>query len=583
MLIAANRNIKQENACGCANPAYQHIHNLIFLIVSPPMGNGVPIFSGDNFWGEKSVMKIPPPPKKRGFSLPVNRVICGDNIEVVMGWSAECVDAIVTDPPYGLGFMGKEWDKFGMERRTAVQKNSILPAGGAAAVKWESVGFQQWFTIWAKAMLRITKPGGFLLCFGGTRTFHRLTCAIEDAGWEIRDCMMWLYGSGFPKSLNISKAVDKQRQTQNNLGLLPDEKLFCDWMRNSSGISPQQAQKLVGSDRFITGEVKIVNTATTDNPRMGRRAMVPTSATWEKLLPYMNISPPNWICELVKNPPQPPIEHPGQWKGGKGVGVIGNNEWAGYGTGLKPAWEPIIVAMKPKEGSFAQNAEKYGVAGLNIDGGRISYQGETPNMGGRKNTKMDGEGYGFKIEGRPDKPNTQGRWPANLILDEEAGQMLDEQSGVSKGGFIRNRTKGARPFENNGKPTEYITTEKINELSGGASRFFYCAKTSRKERNMGLDNIPEQITDNGRKKKIDNPYLRGKTPRHNNHPTVKPLALMKYLCILLKMPGQNQIILDPFMGSGTTGMACKSLGINYIGIEKEQEYCDISIKRIAAV
>jgi len=214
--------------------------------------------------------------------------------------------------------------------------------------------------------------------------------------------------------------------------------------------------------------------------------------------------------------------------------------------------------MKPLDGTFAYNAEKHGVAGLNIDGGRVgtednlnggAYSGET---GKRKATS-----YAIgQSAGKYQQP--QGRWPANLILDEEAGKMLDEQTGILKSGDLlpgHKRGDGPNvPYGGGG-----IIQKSYGGDSGGASRFFYCAKTSRKERNMGMED------------------------QKNNHPTVKPLALIKYLCTLLKMPGQNQIILDPFMGSGTTGMACKELGINYIGIEKEQEYCDISIKRIAAI
>jgi len=340
-------------------------------------------------------------------------------------------------------------------------------------------------------MLRITKPGGFLLCFGGTRTFHRLTCAIEDAGWEIRDCMMWLYGSGFPKSHDISKAIDKKAGAKREVvgkRNVPDQR--------SGGISSERTAETGG---VKTREVNITTPATP-------------------------------LAQL----------------------------WNGYGTALKPAWEPIIVAMKPLDGTFAANAEKYGVAGLNIDGGRIGT--ETITQHGRKESQsqsMSGKNYAQESGTN----EHQGRWPANLILDEEAGKMLDEQSGISKS--VKSKRGGAR----NDGTTVYHKVPQNREMnyecgfedSGGASRFFYCAKTSKRERNLGMED------------------------QKNNHPTVKPLALIKYLCTLLKMPGQKQVILDPFMGSGTTGMACKELGINYIGIEKESEYCDISVKRIAAI
>ncbi|MGB2806672.1 MAG: site-specific DNA-methyltransferase [Sedimentisphaerales bacterium] len=375
-----------------------------------------------------------------------NKLIVGNNLKITTTWPSNYFDSIVTDPPYELGFMGKSWD---------------------------SSGIAYSIPLW-KQLLRVSKPGAFLLCFGGTRTYHRVVCAIEDAGWEIRDCMMWLYGSGFPKSLDISKAIDK-----------------------ANGV-----EKVVGKGRA------------------GKTAMG-QSSNWHKTNnPHeFNITEPNSALAQL---------------------------WDGWGTALKPAWEPIIVAMKPLDGTFAHNAETHKVAGLNIDDSRIDYQGEIPNMGGRKNAKMGGEGYGFKIEGRPDEPNTQGRWPANLILDEEAGAILDEQ------------------------------TE-------SASRFFYCAKASKKERNLGCEKLEEkQYSHDGRNKPIENAYQRNDSKASNNHPTVKPLTLMKYLCTLLKMPNPNQVILDPFMGSGTTGMACKSLGINFIGIDQSLEYCHIARKRIDA-
>lgn len=446
-----------------------------------------------------------------------NQIYCGDNLEVVKSWPNNCIDSICADPPYGLGLMGKEWDTFNPNTVQRLVDSSIgtgeigergrndtSPAWNSARYDHSTKGhieFQQWFTIWAKAMLRITKPGGILLCFGGTRTFHRLTCAIEDAGWDIRDCMMWLYGSGFPKSHNIGKAIDKFR----------------------------------GNQRKIIGKQK-----------------VPGYAKTEVAMGKQNRN----IYEFPKSE--------------------GQSEWEGYGTALKPAWEPIIVAMKPLDGTFAANAEKHGVAGLWIDGGRIGMEKRFNQGAGNK---AGGNSLNMSKVGMPEfgGKECQGRWPANLILDEEAGKMLDEQSGISKstGGKTKSKLGGDRVY---GK---YAGT-KLGQNAGGASRFFYCAKASRKERNLGLEGLSGKKVNDGRKTSIDNPYQRGDTIRTNTHPTVKPLALMKYLCTLLKMPSAKQIILDPFMGSGTTGMACVELGINFIGIEKEQEYWEIAVKRIAA-
>ena len=462
-----------------------------------------------------------------------NTIFCGGNLEVVSSWPSNFISAIVTDPPYGLGFMGKGWDTFkdttqkaseaGYEKKKTkleIRKSPLKGYASKAAHAGnydysQNAKFQQWFTVWAKAMLRITKPGGFLLCFGGTRTYHRLTCAIEDAGWEIRDCMMWLYGSGFPKSHNISKAIDKAK-----------------------GVKPLGKKPAYGA---------IASRELIDN------------RGWNNINNALIM--PKIQTDLAQL-------------------------WDGYGTALKPAWEPIIVAMKPLDGTFAHNAEAHGVAGLNIDGGRIG-TGEDKIKGGCVNRKKKRDSqcsYAMGNQEIRDKCYSQGRWPANLILDESSAEMLDEQTGISKSNAA---PRGGQGFHNclgrEDRPRLDGNIVKGHNDSGGASRFFYCAKTSRRERNMGLDDQSGKKVNDGRETPIDNPYQRGETIRKNTHPTVKPLALMKYLCTLLKMPGQDQIILDPFLGSGTTGIACKELGINFIGIEKEQEYCEIAVKRIAAV
>ena len=500
-------------------------------------------------------MNIPLPPPSR------NQVIWGDNLKVTSGWPDNCIDGICTDPPYGLGFMGKDWDTFKQENVDLPKTTKLVyktdyingipvkrkkpeivtrDSGARRAGSYDlsrNFEFQEWFTQWAKAMLRITKPGGFLLCFGGTRTFHRLACAIEDAGWEIRDCMMWLYGSGFPKSHDISKAIDKKAG-------LKGKKIGT---KKQSGAKFKLTQKLIDNGGF-------------NDPNRSE---------------FDIIAPATDLAQL----------------------------WQGYGTALKPAWEPIIVAMKPKEGSFADNAEKYGVAGLNIDGGRINYisdydaKHQADICKGQKNAE-NGKFFGGKGKSLASSEQPQGRWPANLILDEEAGKMLDEQSGVSKSpqkttNYGKHKTQpGAGGTMGAGWDGDKIVQGHGD--SGGASRFFYCAKTSRKERDLGMDGAEEKLLARsggaqGAENRGEDEYLQDHIGLNrvakvkNNHPTVKPLALMKYLCTLLKMPSHNQIILDPFLGSGTTAMVCKELGINYIGIEKEKEYCEIAKRRIAAI
>jgi site-specific DNA-methyltransferase (adenine-specific) len=355
-------------------------------------------------------------------------IIQGDCLEVMKTFPDNHFSAIVTDPPYSLGFMGKIWDK-------------TLPS----------------MQIWQEC-LRITKPGGHLLAFGGTRTFHRLTCNIEDAAFEIRDCISWLYGSGFPKS------------------------------HNHFGIE-------------------------------------------------------------------------------------------GYGTALKPAYEPIIMAMKPLDGTFKQNADKWGQAGINIDGCRIGTDDTRAPASKNALGLMNDDGWKCK-------PMTvgsaKGRWPANVIFDEEAAKMLDEQSGILKSGDI----KPHHQF----KQEKCLTHGKYNSLSGqsfpsnsgGASRFFYCAKTSSRERNEGLDSLNE--TKMIRYSEMAQGPTSQQTPRKpvpqkNHHPTVKPLKLMEYL-IKLVMPPSNGLLLDPFAGSGTTILASKRLGFEAIGIEKQPEYCEIARARL---
>jgi len=460
---------------------------------------------------------------------------------VMAGMEANSIDTIITDPPYGLGFMGKEWDTFKPEylnkKRTADRKRKPRTDGrkGAAWNNGADAGtydynrnaeFQQWFTLWAKEVLRIAKPGAMMLVFGGTRTFHRLTCAIEDAGWQIRDCMMWLYGSGFPKSHDISKAIDKAK----------------------------------GAEREVVGQIKRGDVQAAKSKGAGYLAD-PANRNNEKQFGYgtENITAP--ATDLAK-------------------------QWNGYGTALKPAWEPIIVAMKPLDGTFAHNAEKWGGGGLWIDGGRI--EGPSWNYpkgagtGGYSTGKFMGEiGKGQKTNPYLEKPvesHPQGRWPANLILDEESSAMLDEQSGTLAGGTGETKTYGE--YHNDKR---FNASKQVNCLSykgsGGASRFFYCAKASRSERNAGLEGMEAQITDDGREKKIDNAYLRGKTLRQNNHPTVKPLKLMEYLCKLTRTP-EGGVVLDPFGGSGTTAVACRNTGRKYILIEKDPHYCEIARARV---
>lgn len=323
------------------------------------------------------------------------RLLHGNCLEVLKQLNDNTIHSVITDPPYGLAFMNKRWD-------------------------YDVPSVDVW-----REVLRVLRPGGHLLSFGGTRTYHRLVVNIENAGFEIRDQIQWIYGSGFPKSHNIKE---------------------------------------------------------------------------------------------------------GNFKG--------------WGTALKPANEPICLARKPLEGTVADNIKKWGVGGLNIDGCRIGTDNVQCNKKGGGGTTFHGQTEKPRLSG-----STCGRWPANLMFDEIAAKMLDKETQHLHA--LGNKIKGTATQKSSmfgigeagfGQSTDYGD-------SGGASRFFYVAKASKRERGTG-----------------------------NNHPTVKPIKLMKYLCKLITPP--NGIVLDPFMGSGSTGLAAINLGFDFIGIEKELEYLEIATKRI---
>jgi len=533
------------------------------------------------------------------------RVLVGDCLDLMAGMETNSVDTIVTDPPYGLEFMGKEWDH------------------GVPGVPF-----------W-KAALHVAKPGAMLLAFGGTRTHHRLMCAIEDAGWELRDTVCWLYGSGFPKSHDISKAIDKA----------------------------------AGAEREIVGRSSYASRR--PNPMAG--TTYGYNEQGYDISANLNITAPATDAAQL---------------------------WDGWGTALKPAWEPIIVAMKPRDGTFANNALKWDVAGLWVDGGRVPTNGDKAKFPAgivSNSESVYGSGLGLYADrSRPADAAPQGRWPANLILDEAAAAMLDEQSGESK-------PRPVRP-ENIGKSGDgtskglfgmgsVVQTGYYDE-SSKVSRFFYMAKASRAERNNGIEGVTLELevclcdanmeqgtlleraisalvmelegrecntTSNGNgptglfhrvtlsitstatSKTIDSKTwnvlisqptsafiaavirtlqeygsslvatvesisqslssmseragsVRGaKTvvsetpwrisasakPTTNFHPTCKPLALMRYLVRLTKTP-TGGVVLDPFMGSGTTGMACVLEDRNFVGIEIDPDYAEIARRRIEA-
>ena len=398
-------------------------------------------------------------------------------------------DAVLCDPPYGLKFMGKAWDH------------------GVPSVE-----------VWSEVQ-RVLKPGAHLLAFGGTRTFHRLTCAIEDAGFEVRDCLMWLYGSGFPKSMDISKALDKEAGAQ----------------REVLGMDLARAARLGNQvDAEADGRVG-----------RGPRDIMITAP----------------VTDAAKT-------------------------WNGYGTALKPAWEPCIVAMKPLDGTFANNALRHGVAGINVEAGRVESGSDYHTLQVIQGGDHFSIGSGEKTRGTTFAP-AAGRWPANLILDAEAAESLDAQTGTLKSGLLPSHQVNRTSL--NAYGGGWAKGDETGRIwggdSGGASRFFYCAKASRRERDAGLDGFEAKTPrgiDGG-----DNAVGGGRGslsgPQRNHHPCLKPLDLNRYLASLILPPKRDtpRRILVPFSGSGSEMIGCLLSGWDeVVGIEKEQEYCDIANARL---
>ena len=421
-------------------------------------------------------------------------IFCGDCRDI-LPTLPRLADACICDPPYGLKFMGKGWDH------------------GVPGVPY-----------W-KAVLNACKPGAHLLAFGGTRTFHRLTCAIEDAGWEIRDCIMWVYGSGFPKSLDVSKAIDKA----------------------------------AGVEREVVG----IKRGTTAAPETGRHDM-PGKAT----------GVPQVGCDV-------PITAPATALAAK---------WDGWGTALKPAWEPIILARKPLIGTVADNVLTHGTGALNIDGCRVATAEKMSFSKAAPFTENGQQGRTWNPTSTPGierEQNASGRWPANLIHDgsDEVKELFPQSNGAAApvakgqkefGGVIYGK------FKSGGDDGASFYND-----SGSAARFFYCAKASKQDRDEGCESMPAvksgmsngaQLHGEGYDKGQDI-GLNRVIQRRNHHPTVKPTALMRYLVKLVSRPGHT--ILDPFSGSGSTGKAAILEARQFLGIELQPEYVQIATARLS--
>ena len=445
------------------------------------------------------------------------QILTGDCFEVLPTLEANSVDAIVTDPPYALGFMNRKWDTFTPANAARIRQQSgdreidarnpnlkgrgHRPAFGAAVEYDRRPGanarFQEWCREWAAQAIRVLKPGGYMLVCMSPRTQHRAVCGFEDAGFEILDQIKWMYGQGMPKSVDVGRAIDMD---------------ICEepgrhWMRKL----PEEKKRL----------------------------------------------PNDHVCAETE----------------------AGREWAGWGTGLRPCYEPVCVAKKPTEGTIAGNVQNYGTGGMNVDACRLDTKTPEREIG------QGGAGYskGWQADSRQ-HIGVLGRWPPNVAMDEAGAAMVDEQSGQSVS-RPRKEDSGGRVDTSQWRMPGGESN--LNDR-GGASRFFYCQKTSRNEREEGCEHLPIKSAGEltgGRAEDSEGIKSgragagRSSGGRRNHHPTVKPIKFMRWLVRLVTPPGGT--VLDPFFGSGTTGIACELEDFSYIGIEKEVEYVPIAEARIA--
>lgn len=466
-------------------------------------------------------------------------------LDILKGMADNSIDSICADPPYGLNFMNKGWDK-------------VLPDPA----------------IW-KQCLRVLKPGGHMVAFGAPRLYHRLACSIEDQGFEIRDSLMWIFGSGFPKSLNVSKAIDSAggENPQEVAKLLKQQ-------REAKGLTRLQLAELVGCTESSIRDWEEGRSRTKKSPL---EFMVP-KPKYRKILNEVLSYTEDSRVVLKEKSTNRLNDNTIYGLGHNGNQTVGGNtenskKWEGWGTALKPAYEPIILARKPLEGTVASNVLKWGTGGLNIDGCRIGKTKCVPASLSKTTARnsMSGPMMGDSLENSGHNENI-GRFPANLILDEESGKLLDEQTGNLTSGKPGIRRK---QHETTGMAGPLGLTGKVEVGfgdSGGASRFFYCAKASKKEREAGLESMPSKKVSNRRTKTNNSPRPRDAIGRKNTHPTVKPMSLMQWIVRLITPPGGT--VLDPFTGSGSTGCAAMKEGFDFIGCELSAEYVEIANKRI---
>lgn len=518
-------------------------------------------------------------------------ILHGDCIELMAEMESDSVDAIVTDAPYGLEFMGKEWDNFAGNKWSV--SDGLAGCGFKHRPKPQYIAganFQAWVTQWAVEALRVLKPGGSLLSFGGTRTFHRLTCGLEDAGFIIKDCLMWLYGQGFPKAQDLGKMIDKR----------------------------------LGAEREVVGT----------NPNSVGRTSNITGGN------YGNSHPDDREAVDVLTAPASDLAR----------------HWDGYKIGgIKPAWEPIIWAVKPPEGAWIDNVLKYGTGSANVDECRVGYSSDSDREGANCSSTWHGGAVAFErsmaghdeAEVKPAHP--KGRFPANLLLshhpkcrqepsmDSVAGlprgeweheckkllkvkqtwschpdcpvRLLDEQSGVSKAGTAVRHNIGVSSKCHVDYKGHAVDSDMTDDMTygdtGGASRFFFVAKGENDDISDGDNSCGDSSANHFNATAISHSGVAGEPLReavpvvsqevgqtevrfrytskatdrqsYNDHPTLKPTDLIEWLIRLVTRPGQT--VLDPFAGSGTTGVAAIHSAREFILIEQDEHYCEIAERR----
>ena len=482
----------------------------------------------------------------------------GDCLDVLREMPDCSVDAVVTDPPYGLANTDPAHVAETITRWVNGERDYLPGGSGFMGKAWDA--FVPPVAVWDEC-LRVLKPGGHVLSFAGSRTVDLMTLGLRLAGFEIRDSVAWLYGSGFPKSLDVSKAIDKMdagaERRRRNLS-------FTEWLR-STGVTSRQIDDATSS--FMGGHYLTSR----------EQAAVPTADMFNLIRPLILEVIPEWVEALVRERTVESENYKARAVLGtrkqrsnagnpdRHVGLLASTHevetitapatpdaerWQGWGSAMKPAFEPVVVARKPFQGTLAANVLAHGTGALNIDGCRVEHD----EPAGRPSTGMHGRRAGIMgetVERHRDttSASTSGRWPANVILDESQAAALDEQSGESSAGSGGQPQTDARDMAGWGMASEGV---KIGHAdTGGASRFFYVAKADASER-VKVDGIA--------------------------HPTVKPLALMRWLVRLVTPPGGT--VLEPFAGSGTTVEACLLEGFRCVAIEREADYLPLIVQRI---